>query len=128
MSDKKAISTKNAPSAIGPYSQGIVASGTLVFVSGQIPLDPATGSVIAGDIKSQTTQALKNLQAILTQAGAGVENVVKTTVFLSDMADFAAMNEVYTGFFPAPCPARSAVQVARLPKDVKVEVEAIAVI
>ena len=124
---KQAVSTKKAPSAIGPYSQAI-ASGGFLFVSGQISLDPATGSVISGDIKAQTAQALKNLSAILAEAGATPASVVKTTVFLADMADFAAMNEEYTAFFPTPCPARSAVQVAKLPKDVKVEIEAIAVL
>ena len=127
MSGKKEISTK-APSAIGPYSQGIVAEGRLVFISGQIPPDPATGSVGSGDITAQTAQSRKNIAAILNEAGAKPENVVKTTVYLADMADFAAMNKEYTAFFPAPCPARSAVQVARLPKDVKVEIEAIAAI
>lgn len=125
---KTVLSTKNAPSAIGPYSQGIAATGSLVFVSGQIPLDPATGSVVSGDIESQTRQSLKNLSAILSEGGAQLENVVKTTVYLSDMNDFAAMNAVYTEFFGKNCPARSAVQVARLPKDVKVEIEAIAVV
>lgn len=125
---KDILSTNNAPSAIGPYSQGIVASGSLVFVSGQIPLDPATGSVVSEDIEAQTRQSIRNLAAILTEAGAKLENVVKTTVFLSDMNDFASMNAVYTEFFDKNCPARSAVQVARLPKDVRVEIEAIAVI
>ncbi len=125
---KKVLSTKNAPSAIGPYSQGIVAAGSLVFVSGQIPIEPATGSIISGDIEAQARQSLTNIKAILTEAGATLENVVKTTVFLANMNDFAAMNSVYTEFFPHDCPARSAVQVARLPKDVKVEIEAIAVI
>lgn len=125
---KRILSTKDAPSAIGPYSQAIVAEGNLIFVSGQIPLDPATGSVVAADIEAQTRQSLRNLGAILAEAGADYENVVKTTVFLSDMNNFAVMNEIYTEFFQHNCPARSAVQVARLPKDVKVEIEAIAVI
>lgn len=125
---KTIISTKSAPSAIGPYSQGIVTSGSLVFVSGQIPIDPATGSIVSEDIETQARQSLKNVTAILSEAGAKLENVVKTTVFLSDMNDFAAMNAVYTEFFEKNCPARSAVQVARLPKDVKVEIEAVAVV
>lgn len=125
---KKIISTTEAPSAIGPYSQGISATGTAVFVSGQIPLDPATGNVVVGAIEVQARQSLNNLKAVLAAAGAGLENVVKTTVFLADMNDFAAMNAVYAEFFTENCPARSAVEVARLPKDVKVEIEAIAFI
>jgi len=127
-STKKAIATTEAPSAIGPYSQGIAATGTAVFVSGQIPLDPATGSIVGESIDVQARQSLNNLKAVLAAAGAGLENVVKTTVFLADMNDFAAMNAVYSEFFTENCPARSAVQVARLPKDVKVEIEAIAFI
>lgn len=126
--EKKIISTTEAPSAIGPYSQGIAVSGKAVFVSGQIPLDPVTGSVAGGTIEAQTRQSLSNLRAVLRAAGAELADVVKTTVFLSDMNDFAAMNAVYTEFFPENCPARSAVQVARLPKDVRVEIEAIAFI
>lgn len=125
---KKILSTKKAPSAVGPYSQGILASGDLLFVSGQIPIDPTTGSIVADDIESQTRQSLKNLGAILSEAGADYDNVVKTTVFLSDMKNFAVMNEIYMEFFSHNCPARSAVQVARLPKNVKVEIEAIAVV
>ena len=128
MSTKNLVSTKNAPAAIGPYSQGITASGTMVFVSGQIPIDPATGSVVSDDVSSQTRQVLKNISAVLEAAGANLENVVKTTVFLYDMNDFAAMNAVYSEFFATNPPARAAVQVARLPKDVRVEIEAIAVI
>ncbi len=125
--EKKIIATKNAPGAIGPYSQGIVAGGTnMMFVSGQIPLDPATGSVPGSDIAVQARQSLSNLKAVLEAAGAGLENVVKTTVFLTDLSEFAAMNEIYAEFFPENPPARSAVQVARLPKDVKIEIEAIA--
>ncbi len=125
--EKKIIATKNAPGAIGPYSQGIVATGTnLMFVSGQIPLDPATGSVPGSDIAVQARQSLNNLKAVLEAAGAGLENVVKTTVFLTDLSEFAAMNEIYAEFFPENPPARSAVQVVRLPKDVKIEIEAIA--
>lgn len=128
MSDKTIISTKEAPSAIGPYSQGISCQGRMIFVSGQIPIDPATGSISGGDIQSQTHRSLSNLKAVLAAAGADMENVVKTTVFLADMNDFADMNAVYTEFFLNNPPARSAVQVARLPKDVKVEIEAIAML
>lgn len=125
---KTVISTPNAPSAIGPYSQAIQA-GNLLFVSGQIPLDPATGDLIPEEtIQAQTARALENLKAILAQAGATLDNVVKTTVFLKDMEDFVEMNRVYKTFFPSDCPARSAVQVGRLPKDVRVEIEAIAVL
>ena len=123
---KTVISTSNAPAAIGPYSQAIKA-GNLLFVSGQIPLDPATGALIPDDtIQAQTTRALQNLSAILAQAGATLDNVVKTTVFLKDMEDFGEMNRIYNTFFTTDCPARSAVEVARLPKDVRVEIEAIA--
>lgn len=122
---KTVISTPNAPSAIGPYSQAVKA-GNLLFVSGQIPLDPATGEVVEATIQSQTARALENLSAILAQAGAALDSVVKTTVFLKDMEDFGEMNRVYQSFFQRDCPARSAVQVARLPKDVLVEIEAIA--
>ena len=123
---KTVISTSSAPAAIGPYSQAIRA-GNLLFVSGQIPLDPATGSLIPEDtIQAQTTRVLQNLSAILAQAGASLDNVVKTTVFLKDMEDFVPMNQVYQSFFSSDCPARSAVEVARLPKDVRVEIEAIA--
>ena len=122
---KEIISTTNAPAAIGPYSQAVKA-GNLLFVSGQVPLDPATGAPVEATIQAQTTQALNNLKAILAQAGATMDNVVKTTVFLKDMEDFAEMNRIYQTFFAADCPARSAVQVGRLPKDVLVEIEAIA--
>ena len=123
---KKVIATSAAPAAIGPYSQGID-GGSVVITSGQIPLDPATGAFAADDIAGQTRQCLKNVGAVLAQAGLGMENIVKTTVFLKDMNDFAAMNEVYASFFPGEPPARSAVEVARLPKDALVEIEAIAV-
>lgn len=125
---RKVISTKNAPSAIGPYSQGMAAKGTMVFTSGQIPLDPATGSIVGSDVEAQTRQALTNVRAVLEAAGAALKDVVKTTVYLADMNDFSAMNSVYSQFFTENYPARSAVQVARLPKDVKVEVEAVAFI
>lgn len=127
-STKKIILTNEAPGAIGPYSQGVAASGTAVFVSGQIPLDPATGSIAGDTIESQARQSLNNVKAVLKAAGAELKDVVKTTVFLLDMNDFAAMNAVYAEFFTENCPARAAVQVARLPKDVKVEIEAIAFI
>ena len=122
---KEIISTKNAPAAIGPYSQAVKA-GNLLFVSGQIPMDPATGEAVEATIQAQTTRSLSNLKAILEQAGGSLDNVVKTTVFLKDMNDFAEMNKVYQSFFQSDCPARSAVQVAKLPKDVLVEIEAIA--
>ena len=122
---KQALATAQAPAAIGPYSQGI-AAGQTVYVSGQLPIDPATGAIPEG-IAAQTAQSLKNIQAILAEQGMTLADVVKTTVFLADMNDFAAMNAVYAEFFPeGACPARSAVQVARLPKDAKVEIELIA--
>lgn len=122
---KEIISTSNAPSAIGPYSQAVKA-GNLLFISGQVPLDPATGEVVEGDITVQTRRVLDNVKAILTEAGADFSNVVKTTVFLKDMNDFVPMNRVYAQYYPENCPARSAVQVGRLPKDVSVEIETIA--
>jgi 2-iminobutanoate/2-iminopropanoate deaminase len=123
---KQIISTQKAPAAIGPYSQAVRA-GDLLFVSGQIPLDPATGDLVPeATIQAQTTQVLTNLSAILAEAGGTLDNVVKTTVFLKDMNDFAAMNQVYQTFFSTDCPARAAVQVAKLPRDVLVEIEAIA--
>ena len=123
---KEIISTQAAPAAIGPYSQGVGAGG-IVITSGQIPLDPATGNFVEGGVAEQTRQSLLNVQAILAAAGLTLENVVKTTVFLKDMNDFAAMNEVYATFFPSNPPARSAVQVGKLPRDAMVEIEAIAV-
>ena len=122
----KQISTNNAPAAIGPYSQAIEVNG-MVFASGQIPLDPATGNFAEGGIKEQTRQSLTNAQNILKEACSDLANVVKTTVFLSDMDNFAAMNEVYAEFFSQPFPARSAVAVKTLPKNALVEVECIAV-
>ena len=122
---REIISTKDAPQAIGPYSQGIRANG-FVFVSGQVAIDPATQQVINGDIAAQTERVLKNLSAILKAAGSGLEKVVRSTVFLKDMGDFAAMNEVYARYFTASPPARSTVQAARLPKDVLVEIDVIA--
>ena len=123
---KEIISTQAAPAALGPYSQGVGADG-IVITSGQIALDPATGNFVEGGIAEQTRQCLKNVQAVLAQAGLTLENVIKTTVFLKDMNDFAAMNEVYATFFTSDPPARSAVQVGKLPKDAMVEIEAIAV-
>ncbi len=122
---KKNINTSAAPAAIGPYSQAIEANG-MVFVSGQLPVDPTTGNFAEGGIKELTRQSLTNMQAILKEAGLTLDNVVKTTVFLADMADFAEMNEVYAEFFSAPFPARSAVAVKTLPKGARVEVECIA--
>ena len=121
------VQTPLAPPPIGPYNQAVVAGG-LIFVSGQIPIDPATGMMVEGDVKAQTERALKNLKAILEAAGSGLDRVAKTTVFLQDMNDFAAMNEVYGSFFSdkAAAPARSTIQVARLPKDARVEIEAVA--
>ncbi len=126
---KKQINTAKAPAAIGPYSQGVEAkAGTMLFMSGQLPIDPATGSFAGDDITSQTRQSLENLKAILEEQGAALSDVVKTTVFLSDIKNFAAMNEVYMSYFESPYPARSAVEVAKLPKDALVEIEAIAVV
>lgn len=124
---KKDIKTKYAPEAIGPYSQAIAANG-IIFCSGQIAIDPASGELSTGNVEDQTRLVLNNLQAILEAGGCTFDNVVKCTVFLQDMNDFSRMNAVYTDFFKPPYPARAAVQVARLPKDVKVEIEAIAVI
>ncbi|HEY0079405.1 MAG TPA: RidA family protein [Pyrinomonadaceae bacterium] len=124
---KQIISTKDAPQAIGPYSQAVVA-GSLVFASGQIPLDPQTGEFVEGGIREQTEQVLRNLSAVLKAAGTSLEQVVKTTVFLADMSDFAAMNEVYARYFEFESPARSTVQAARLPRDARVEIDAIALV
>ena len=122
----KPISTSNAPAAIGPYSQAVDCGAGLVFLSGQLPIDPATGAFPEGGIQAQTRQSLRNVQAILAAAGLSLANVVKTTVFLADMGDFAAMNEVYATFFVEPFPARSAVAVKALPKGALVEIECIA--
>lgn len=122
----KAINTKNAPAAIGPYSQAIEVNG-FVYTSGQLPIDPATGEFAGSDVKSQAEQSLKNVKAILEEAGLTMKNVVKTTVFLADMADFVAMNEVYSTYFSEPYPARSAVAVKTLPKGALVEIECVAV-
>jgi 2-iminobutanoate/2-iminopropanoate deaminase len=123
---KQQINTAAAPAAIGPYSQAIEANG-IVFVSGQLPIDPTTGAFAEGGIKELTRQSLTNMKAILAEAGLTMDNVVKTTVFLADMADFAEMNEVYASFFEGVCPARSAVAVKTLPKEARVEIECIAV-
>ena len=124
---KKQVQTDKAPKAIGPYSQAIIANG-FVFCSGQIPIDPATGNLLTGTIEDETRQVLKNVEAVLEAAGSSFDEVVKATVFLQDMNDFAKMNGVYGEFFKTPYPARAAVQVARLPRDVKVEIEAIALV
>ena len=121
------ISTENAPGAIGPYSQAVKAGG-FIFCSGQIPIDPATGEFVSAEIAEQTEQVLKNLGAVLAAAGAGLGDVVKTTVFLADMNDFTAMNEVYGRYFDSNKPARATVQAARLPKDARVEIDCIAVV
>jgi 2-iminobutanoate/2-iminopropanoate deaminase len=124
---KKEIKTNKAPEAIGPYSQGIAANG-FVFCSGQISIEPQTKNLNTGSIEDQTRQVLKNVSAVLEAAGSSLDEVVKATVFLQDMNDFASMNKIYAEFFKAPFPARAAVQAARLPKDVKVEIEAIALV
>ncbi len=124
---KETISTENAPGAIGPYSQAVRVSG-FVFCSGQIPIDPQTGDFVSDDVAEQTEQVLKNLSAVLEAAETNLNNVVKTTVFLADMNDFAAMNEVYARFFSDNKPARATVQAARLPRDARVEIECIAVL
>ena len=123
--NRQAIATTSAPAAVGPYSQAIVA-GDLVFCAGQGAIDPATQEVLVGPVEAETERTLRNLGAVLDAAGVGFADVVKTTVFLVDMADFAAMNAVYATFFPDPPPARTTVQVAALPKGFKVEIEAIA--
>ena len=123
---REIISTDKAPGAIGPYSQAIKA-GNFVFCSGQIPIDPVTGEFVSSNVTEQTEQVLKNLMAVLEAAGTSLANVVKTTVFLADMSDFAAMNEVYGRYFNDNKPARATVQAARLPRDAKVEIECIAV-
>ena len=125
MSGRRVVRTERAPAAIGPYSQAIVAGGFL-FASGQVALDPATGQLLAGDVGAQTERALLNLQGVLEKAGCSLGDVVRTTVYLRDMADFAAMNTVYARFFPGAPPARSTVAVAGLPRDARVEIDAIA--
>ena len=122
---REVIATPNAPQAIGPYSQAIRANG-FIFTSGQIPINPATQQIVAGGVAEQTRQVIANLEAILKAAGSGLNLVVRTSVYLKDMNDFAAMNAVYQELFPQPAPARSTVEVARLPKDVRVEIDVIA--
>ena len=124
---RQIVQTDNAPGAVGPYSQG-TRTDQMVFTAGQIPLDPATGKMVAGDIQDQTRQSLKNLQAVLEAAGAGLDSVMKTTVFLQDMGEFKLMNEIYAEFFPDNPPARSAVEVAALPLGARVEIEAIGLV
>lgn len=123
---KDIIATEHAPAAIGPYSQAVRA-GNFIFASGQIPIDPTTGQFVAGGVAEQTEQVLRNLTAVFAAAGVGLNQVIKTTVFLADMEDFGAMNEVYGRFFAEQPPARATVQAARLPRDARVEIEAIAV-
>ena len=122
---RQAVSSESAPRAIGPYSQAIRA-GSLLFVSGQIPLDPATGAMVDGDIAAQTHRVFANLKAILEAAGGSFDHVVRTTVYLADMNDFATVNEIYGTYFSLPAPARATVQAARLPKDARVEIDLIA--
>jgi 2-iminobutanoate/2-iminopropanoate deaminase len=122
---KEIIKTESAPNAIGPYSQAVRAGG-FIFCSGQIPLDPQTGQFVEGGIQEQTEQVLRNLMAVLEAAGSGLERVVKTTVFLSNLNDFGAMNEVYARFFGDACPARSTIEAGRLPRDARVEIDVIA--
>lgn len=124
---KQVVSTEKAPAAVGPYSQGIIANG-MVFTAGQVPLIPGTKNLAEGDIQVQTRQALDNLKAVLEAAGSSMDKVIKTTVFLQNMDDFAAMNEVYATYFSGTFPARSAVQVARLPLGAQVEIEAVALL
>jgi 2-iminobutanoate/2-iminopropanoate deaminase len=122
---RQAVSTSAAPAAIGPYSQAIRA-GNLLFLSGQIPLDPATGSLVEGGVDAQTVQVFKNIEAILKAGGSSFDEVVAATVYLADMNDFATVNDIYATYFSAPAPARATVQVARLPKDCRVEIQVIA--
>ncbi|PSN15719.1 reactive intermediate/imine deaminase [filamentous cyanobacterium CCP5] len=127
--DRKIITTDQAPAPVGPYNQAVLASGQMLFVAGQIALDPSSGAIVGSDVAAQTEQVIANLTAILAAAGAGIDSVVKTSVFLKDMGDFAAMNEVYAKHFgDKEAPARACVEVARLPKDVLVEIECIAVV
>jgi 2-iminobutanoate/2-iminopropanoate deaminase len=124
---REAVSTGAAPAAIGPYSQAVRA-GSLLFVSGQIPLDPATGAMVEGDIAAQTHRVVRNLAAILEAAGSSLDHVVRTTIYLADMNDFPAVNEVYGSYFTPPAPARATVQAARLPRDARIEIDVIAAV
>jgi 2-iminobutanoate/2-iminopropanoate deaminase len=124
----KIVSTKNAPGAIGPYNQAVVTPQGLIYAAGQIPLDPATGEIVAGDITVQTRRVLENVKAILEAAGSGLDLVAKSTVFMKDLGEFAAMNGVYAEYFPQNPPARSTIEVARLPRDARVEIEVVAVV
>ena len=124
---RQAVSSPGAPKAIGPYSQAIT-TGSLVFVSGQIPLDPETGAMVDGDIVAQTHRVFQNLKAILAAAGSSLDQVVRATVYLADMNDFAVVNEVYGSYFASPAPARATIQAARLPKDARVEIDVIATV
>ncbi len=124
---KKTVATDNAPKAIGPYSQAIVHNG-LAFLSGQIPLDPGTGQVVEGDIAAQTARVLENVKALLEACGSGLDGVLKTTVYIKDMGEFARMNEVYGRYFAQNPPARSTIEAARLPRDVRIEIDAIAMV
>ena len=124
---REAVTAAGAPAAIGPYSPAIKAGG-LLFISGQIPLDPISGQLVGGDVSAQTEQVMRNIEALLAAAGAGFGHVVRTTVFLTDLNDFAVMNEVYLRYVVAPPPARTTVQVSRLPRDVRVEIDAIAIL
>ena len=128
MADIKKILTEKAPAPIGPYSQAILVDSKFLYTAGQGPMDPVSGKIVEGNIKEQTRQVMKNLEAILLSAGASLASVVKTTVFLKDMNEFASMNEVYAEFLGAAAPARSTVEAARLPRDIRVEIEAVAVI
>ena len=125
MGARQAVSTEAAPKAIGPYSQAVRA-GALLFLAGQVPLDPATGSLVPGDVAAQTHRVMRNLKAVIEAAGSSLDAVVKTTIYLADLGDFKAVNEVYGSYFTPPAPARATVQVARLPLDARVEIDAIA--
>ena len=124
---KKIVATENAPKAIGPYSQAVVYNG-VVYCSGQIPLDPATGQIIEGDVSAQTERVLENLKAVLEAAGSSLDKVLKTTVFIKDMSEFGKINDVYSRYFGGSLPARATVEVARLPRDVRVEIDCIAAV
>lgn len=125
---RKRIYTENAPAPIGPYSQGVIGSGCFVYTAGQIPIDPQSGKLIEGDIKAQTRQVLNNLSAVLAAGGASMQSVVKTTVYLTDMNEFVGMNEVYNEYFSESLPARTTVEVSKLPKGARVEIDAVALV